>query len=132
MPNLAFRFAQDNLPSKLLPPLSQCRPGTQSTDKKEACSFAEEVRIGREIGGKESLDVAPVQHQRPLEVGRESLRDGGAALQQIPDPQPGKTSERHLEAACPVNSDPIWILLMPSIPLPEHLACVACFPREAI
>ena len=45
-PNLAFRFTQDNLPSKLLPALSQCRPGTRSTDKKEAYSFAEEVRIG--------------------------------------------------------------------------------------
>jgi hypothetical protein len=45
-PNLAFRFTQDNLPPKLLPPLSQCKPGTQSTDKKEAYSFAEEVRVG--------------------------------------------------------------------------------------
>src|SRR6266567_608288 len=44
--NLAFCFAQDNLPSKLLPSLSQSRTRTQSTNKKEAYSFAQEVRIG--------------------------------------------------------------------------------------
>src|SRR5215472_18517425 len=73
-----------------------------------------------------------VQRQSTPKIEREIFWNDRATIQQIPYPQPRKTPECHLEAACPVDSDSIWILLMPVIPLPEQLLRIARVSGQAI
>src|SRR5207302_10518147 len=90
------------------------------------------MRIGREIGGKESLNVPRVQGQGAPEVLKELPGKNRTIVEQMPNPQPREASERHFQAACPINSHRIGILVLPVIPLPKYSFGIPLFPRQTI
>src|SRR5258707_1456219 len=90
------------------------------------------MRIGRKISGEIALDVTAAENQRPAQIGVKRRGHDGAALQKGTDPQPGETAEGYFEAAGPVNSDGVGILLLPGIPLGKQLVGKTLVSRQQI
>src|SRR5262245_55136936 len=90
------------------------------------------MRVRREVSGRETCDVTAVEHERPPEVGRKPCRKYWATLKQMRYPEPRQASKSHFQAAGPVDSNRIRILLLPVIPLPEKLQSKLGPLRQAI
>src|SRR5438132_1549282 len=117
---LLRRLLLNDLPSTLLPAIGRSDFGTERTDEKQGDCLPEQMGIGREIRRKVVVNVSSAHTESPQPFVTKTGYHGWRICEQKICPDPRQTSERHFQAAGPINADWIRVFSVPVLPLVEY------------